>query len=229
MHDLDRVMTELNNESFNEYGNDYGEAESSFASEYAGEMLSEADEMTLASELLSVGNEAELEQFLGGLLKKAGSFLKSKTGQALGGMLKAAAKTALPMIGNAIVPGVGGALASAAGDAFGLETEGLSSEDANWETAKGFVRFADAAIKKAAGAHPAVPPQAVAQTALLQAAKQFAPGLLRETGPGPRAGRPGRGRPSSGAVSGPAYGAAPGQAAQGRWIRRGDTIVLLGV
>ena len=149
--------------------------------------------------------------------RKAGSFLKSKTGQALGGMLKAAAKTALPMIGNAIVPGLGGAVGSAAADAFGLEAEGLSAEDAQWESAKSFIRFADAAIKKAASTHPAVPPHAAAQSALLQAAKQFAPGLLREAAP---TRRPPMHHPNP---------AAHGSGATGRWIRRGNKIVLLGV
>jgi len=220
MHDLDRVMTELGNESFGEYGYESSEAEHEYATEDEGETLNETDEMTLASELLSVGSEAELDHFLGGLLRKAGAFLKSKTGQALGGMLKAAAKTALPVIGNAIAPGVGGVIASAAGDAFGLETEGLSAEDAQWESAKSFIRFADAAIKKAASTHPAVPAQAAAQAALLQAAKQFAPGLLREAGPMPPQSRPGGPAPAH-----PSYT----HSAQGRWIRRGNKIILLGV
>lgn len=220
MHDLDRVMTELGNESFGEYGYESGEAEQEYEMEGEGETLNETDEMTLASELLSVSSEAELDHFLGGLLRKAGAFLKSKTGQALGGMLKAAAKTALPIIGNAIAPGVGGAIASAAGDAFGLETEGLSAEDAQWEAAKSFIRFADAAIKKAASVHPAVPAQAAAQSALLQAAKQFAPGLLREAGPMTPPNRPG-----APPTSRPPFG----QAAHGRWVRHGNKIILFGV
>jgi len=217
MHDLDRTLTELNNESSNEYGYEFGESEFETSAENWGETLNEADEMELATELLSVGSEAELDHFLGGLLRTAGKFLKSKTGQALGGMLKAAAKTALPVIGNAIAPGIGGMVASAASDAFGLEMEGLSAEDAEWEAAKSFVRFADAAIKQASSAHPSVPPQAAARTALIQAAKQFAPGLLRETGSPhhPRA------QPAS-----PAH---HGSGASGRWIRRGNKIILLGV
>ena len=50
-------------------------------------MLTEAEEMELASELLSVTNEAELEQFLGSFLKKAASFagnvVRSPIGKAI--------------------------------------------------------------------------------------------------------------------------------------------------
>src|SRR5262249_44975728 len=65
--------------------------------------FSEAEEMELAAELLTVSNEAELEQFLGSLIRKAsravGGFIKSPIGQALGGALKGVAKQALPMLG----------------------------------------------------------------------------------------------------------------------------------
>src|SRR5579871_6330860 len=68
-----------------------------------GEMespLSESEEIELASELLELGSEQELEQFLGNLFKgvsrAVGGFIKSPIGKALGGVLKNVAKKALP-------------------------------------------------------------------------------------------------------------------------------------
>lgn len=151
--------------------------------------FSEAEEMELAAELLTVSNDAELDQFLGNLIKKAGravgGFIKSPVGKALGGALKGVAKQALPMlgsaVGNVLLPGVGGAvggkLASAAGRMFGLELEGLSYEDQEFEAAKGVVRLAGAAASNAAQSAPAAPQQVV-QSALTAAAQKHAPGLL---------------------------------------------------
>ncbi|MGH7520870.1 MAG: hypothetical protein ACREMI_06300 [Gemmatimonadales bacterium] len=64
--------------------------------------LDEVDEMDLAAELLGVSDEAELDQFFGKLIKKAGKFLKSPTGKALGGILKNVARKALPIAGRAV-------------------------------------------------------------------------------------------------------------------------------
>ena len=59
-------------------------------------------EVALASELLEVQTAAEMEQFLGGLLRRlAGGgrkFARSATGRALGGVLKQAASQALPQL-----------------------------------------------------------------------------------------------------------------------------------
>jgi hypothetical protein len=71
----------------------------------AGSPFGEMQELQLASELLEVSNEAELEQFLGNLISTVGGaarqFARSDTGQALGGILKDAARQALPVIGQA--------------------------------------------------------------------------------------------------------------------------------
>src|SRR5262249_27179855 len=112
--------------------------------------FSEAEEMQLASELLEIGSEAELEQFLGKLISGVGRvFKRSPIGRALGGALKSVARGALPAAGAAlgsVVPGVGtaigGTLASTAGRALGLELEGLSPEDREFEVARRFVRLA---------------------------------------------------------------------------------------
>jgi len=234
MHNIDRTNQESN------YGEYYGEFETDeFGYEFEGDHefetygeysqegpFSEAEEMELAAELLTVSNEAELDQFLGKLIRKAGravgGFIKSPIGRALGGALKGVAKQALPMlgsaVGNVLLPGVGGVvggkLASAAGRMFGLELEGLSYEDQEFEVAKGVVRLAGAAASNAAQAPPSAPPQQVVQAALTNAAQQQAPGLLNGVKPQAQAGARTRGKCA--------------HKSGGRWIRRGNVIILVG-
>src|SRR5215204_4525844 len=179
-----------NYESLEAFGGQSQESE--VYGEQSGELpFNETQEMELAAELLSVSNEQELEQFLGNLIKSAGqaagSFVRSPVGQALGGVLKNAARQALPIVGGAIGSYVGGStggdvgrqLATTAGRVFGLELEGLSGEDQEFEVARRFVRFAGAAAGRAAVAPRNVPPQHAARAAAVGAARRFAPGLLR--------------------------------------------------
>jgi hypothetical protein len=210
MHDIDRTQLESDFES-DEFG-------------WAGEteaVFSEADEMELASQLLEVSDEQELDQFLGGLIKKVGGFIRSPAGRAIGGVLKGLAKKALPLAGTALGTFVGGplgaqigsGLASAAGGALGLESETWSQEDREFEGAKQFVRIAGDAIKNVAAAGPGVDPRSAAQAAVVQAAQAMAPGLLRS---------------AASAGMGPLGGVSTG-GRQGRWMRRGSKIVLYGV
>lgn len=210
MHDLDRRYMEMEGESF-EFT---AEAEQNEQQE----VFQEAELQELAAELLSVSNEAELNQFLGGLIKKAGGaigkLVRSPIGQHLGGALKSVARRALPVAGRAIgdwiSPGAGGQfgeqIAQQAGSMFGLELEGLSHEDREFEVAKQFVRLAGDATKTAVSAPASSNPAQVAQAAVTQAAQRFAPGVL---------GQPGA-RPGTGATS-------------GRWVRRNGKIILFGV
>jgi hypothetical protein len=223
MHDIDRTQVEFNNPEVNLFESEqfpYGETEMTYGE--AG-VLTEADEVALASELLSVTNEAELDQFLGSLIKKAGSAIgavvRSPIGQAVGGVLKSAAKKALPLAGGAIGGYFGGplgakigsGLASAAGNALGLEAESLTQEDREFEGAKQFVRFAANTVKNAASAPSGASPAAVAQSAATAAARQLLPGLV------------GQGAGAAGMAS------AAGRGQSGRWLRRGTKIVLYGV
>lgn len=234
MHDIDRTTMEYGQETsaFEAEQFEYGQGE--WSGEGGGNVLfSEAEEMELANELLSVSNEAELEQFLGNFLRKAasvaGSVIKSPIGQAVGGVLKGVAKKAIPLAGGAIGGYFGGplgakigsGLASAAGSALGLEAESSSNEDREFEGAKQFVRLAADTVSRAAQARNGGDPRAVAQSAASAAARQFAPGLLVRQG-GPAGGQNG------GAVrQGQAQGSA--RAASGRWARQGQRIVLYGV
>jgi hypothetical protein len=199
MHDIDRALFEA--EAENE---EFGEAESHELSQ----------EVALATELLEVSGEAELDRFLGKLLSTAVSaakgFAKSDAGRAVGGVLKSAAKQALPHLGGAVgglISPSGGALGQKAGQwlsgkfELGLETEGLSAEDREYEAARAFVRFANETAQRAAKAGPSVPPAAAAQRAAVTAAQRHLPGLLR---------------PPTGQ-----------QRAEGRWVRRGNRIVIL--
>src|SRR5436309_2598282 len=104
MHDIDR--TQLEASSF-EHGQELGELGERETMEGTLETpLSETQEIQLATELLEVANEQELEQFLGNVFSKVGravgSFVRSDTGRALGGILKDAAKQALPVIGRGV-------------------------------------------------------------------------------------------------------------------------------
>jgi uncharacterized protein (DUF697 family) len=155
--------------------------------------LSETQEMELAAELLEVTSEEELEEFIGDVFKKVaktvGSAIRSPIGRQLGGILKGVAKKALPMVGGAlgsfVAPGVGTAigskLGSMASNLFEMETEGMNAEQLEFEMARRYVRLAATAAGNAAQAPRNAPPRRVVQTAVTQAARQHAPGLLRGT------------------------------------------------
>jgi hypothetical protein len=149
----------------------------------------EMNELELASELLEVAGEDELEQFLGDLVQRAagaaGTFLRSDTGRQLTGILRNAAKQALPVVGGAIGGAVapGGAqwgsrIATAAGDLMGLELEGLSPQEQEFELARGIVRLASGAGRLAAAAPRSMPGRVIAQRSAVAAARRHAPGLL---------------------------------------------------
>jgi len=108
---------------------------------------------------------------------------------------------------------IGGKLAQTAGSYFGLGE--MESEDREFEAATTFVRLAADTVKNAASAPPGGNPVATAQNALSQAAQIHAPGLI---------GPPG----AMGGVGGAIGGGPMGQGRSGRWIRRGNKIVLYG-
>ena len=228
--------------------------------EMSGEQeLNETQEMELAHELLEVSNEQELNMFLGKLIKGAGKaiggFARSSIGRGLGNVLKTVAKKALPVLGGAAGTFFGGPLGgmigsklgSAASNLFELELEGLSPEDQEFEMARAYVRFANSAASRAATMQrrrPGTPPASLLRLAVGQAARQHAPGLLRQRAYYGRRTRPGMPR-SFGPVGGgyPAtdqggsdtgfdptdgYGADgnDGGGAQGTWTRRGRTLVI---
>jgi hypothetical protein len=184
MHDIDR--TQLEWEQYETPG--YEVAQESGA--LYGELpMHETHELELAAELLEVSTEEELEQFLGNVFRTVGgtigAFARSDTGRAVTQALRDAARQALPTVGGAVgdwvAPGRGGAvgsrLAQQAGTLLGLELEGLSPPDQEFEAARQFVRFAGNAYANAAGAPAGFHPMAAAEQAVAAAAQEFAPGL----------------------------------------------------
>jgi hypothetical protein len=252
MHNIDRTVDEFpmhgyetaQGEMFeDEYGSEHeyaGEDESVYEDEgeFQGEEHEydhedeytdhEVNEMEMATELLSVNNEEELEQFLGGLFKKvkglASKVLKSPAGDMLKGYLKTLAKKALPIASGALGGVVGGPIGAAlagkasdmVGKALGLELEGLSPEDKEYEIAKGYVRFANDAIRRVASDHRyRHQPRTAARTAMVNAARRHAPGFLS-----PRFYQNYRN----------AAGSGEGNQANGTWERQQDgSIVLYGL
>lgn len=233
MHNIDRTTNEYEFENAFEFEGEGEfefefEGEGEFEFEFEGELEGEALELELATELLNVSNEQELEQFLGNMFKKVArgvsNFAKSGVGKSLIGGLKTIAKKALPIaggaLGNLLVPGLGGAIGSKLGglasNMFELELEGLSNEDREFEVAKRFVRFASDATRRAvSSAASGAPAKTVVTSSLKKAAYNHAPGLLRK--------RRGAGMASSygGATSGSA-------GASGTWQRDGNNIILYG-
>lgn len=243
MHDIDRTLADMGSELeleaeyehgfADEYEGEYESDEDEYEDdEYEGEyeledgegVFDEEEEYQLASELLSTGNDEELELFLGKLFKRVGRkvrrFVKKGPGRVLRRALRGIAKKALPIVGGAagtffggpMGGAIGSRLAKAGGRIFGLELEGLSGEDQEFEVARRVVRLAGAAAKNAAVAPSSGSPVADAKKAIAKAARVHAPGLLT-------ANMPARTASMAGGVGG----------RSGRWVRHGRRIVLMGV
>jgi hypothetical protein len=235
MHDFDRTQPELDeSEPYLDESEPYGEyefdvTELGFDGEYEFDATeAEMDELELATNLLEVTDETELEEFLGklvaGMAGAARQAVTSPTGRAVVGVLRDAARTAVPRIGatlgSGVVPGkVGRQFGAAAGrrlvNWLGLELEGLSDEDAEFELARAFVRFGRDAGRRAFGGRISGPPATVAKKAAVAAARRQAPQLASVIAR----------RPVRPAGFAPTSGPHP----SGRWVRRNGVINLQGV
>jgi hypothetical protein len=215
MHDLDRQQLEQQ-----EGMAQYGEA----AGGVGGE-LTEAQELALASEVLEVTNEEELEQFLGDLWNAAksaaSSAYNSDVVQAAIPGLKAVGAAVLPKaagwLADRYAPGTGG-IASAGAQAavdqwLKEELEGLSGEDREFEVARRYVRFADDVLRRAAQVPDRVPPRVAAQVVVRDAAREHVPGVV-----------PFLVRLDDGGSARDGHGVEA--AASGQWIRQGSSIVI---
>ncbi len=206
-----------------EYGQELEFENFEFEDEWSGEdeAFSEAELMELAGELMELESEAELEQFIGKLIKKAargiGKVVRSPIGRAVGGFLKGVAKKALPLAGTAVGGFFGGPLGAKLGHSLGslgsnaLEMETMSAEDREFEGAKQFVRMCGDAAKTALSAPTTVNPQAAAKQAVSAAVAKHAPGLM--TGTKPSGSRQKSRRPS-------------GPVTTGQWMRKGNKILI---
>lgn len=226
MHDLDNTRIgnhEADDERSREYEDEAaGEFDDREFFEFGGSGVDEQAELELARELLDVESDEELDEFIGKVFKRAVSgvkrFAKSGVGRALGGALKGVAKIGLPLagkaLGNLVVPGVGGVvggkLGSLASKLFEVEDGELGQPESELEQARRFVQLATAASKKAAQMPATAPPKQAALAAIQAAAKEqlTRDGAPRTTGEGAAGSR---------------------RATQGRWVRRGGKVILLGL
>jgi hypothetical protein len=210
MHDLDRQQLE-------HYEDEGVVGESGVGP--IGSELTESQELALASEVLEIASEAELEEFLGDLwngTKAAASRVYNS----------AAVQKALPYakaVGAKVLPVAAGKLADLAWKGSGdfvkagagalidqwlkEELEGLSAEDRELALARRYVRFAHDALLRAARTPERVPPRVAGQVAVRDAARSHIPGVV----------------PFLAQLNG---GSPAGEPAAGRWVRRGSTIEI---
>ena len=173
----DEMYPELYGESYDGYEDFYGEAEGP---------LDEAEEMELASQLLEIGDEQELDYFLGKLIgtvaKKVRKYVPSSIRKRLAGYAKKLLPVAGAALGNLVAPGVGGLiggkLATLGSKAFGLELEGLSPEDQEFEAARRYVRLVSDAAQEATLVPRTTSPQTTVKKAFQASAQKHAPGLI---------------------------------------------------
>ena len=179
MHDIDRTQLE----TADEFEADAFEFQEGGEFEFQGEMeapFDEVEEMQLASELMEITDEAELDQFLGNLIRRAGQVVgravQTPLGRAVGSYLKGAFRSSLPGLsglyaaaapvfgrmsdsrapsGNGAGNGFGyPAAANAGGDERGADEPPMneSAGDQEFELARDLVRMAGSAVSNATNA-----------------------------------------------------------------------------
>lgn len=139
--------------------------------------LLEGDRSEAATALLEAAGRPALPALLARLMRRAaprtGRTLDRAVERELVRLLQRAARIALPAPGIAAGDG-----ATQASRFFAIELEGLSPEDQEFESARRFIQFVEAAAGHAAKASPRLPPAAAAWWAASRAAQRFAPGWL---------------------------------------------------
>ncbi len=237
MYDINRI-SELQPEAFSFTGE--MESETSFSTELESP-FSEAEEMELAVELLEVTSEAELEQFLGNLFKKAWQGIKTIGSKVLRPLVKTVLPIAATAAGTFFGGPAGGAIAGKLGSlvskALEAEAAGVSPQDRDLEKCRQFVRMAGTAARAAALAPPGANPVAVAQRVLANAAQRTL--TMGTPGASPAAAAAQRtltvGTPGASPAAarsrcrcGQPWNCTCGQSGKsGRWIRRGRDIVII--
>jgi uncharacterized protein (DUF697 family) len=184
--------------------------------------LSPAREAQLASRLLEITGEDELENFLGNIVNLVGravggikDFARSSVGRAVVQAVAPLAKSVLPMagaaIGSAIAPGIGTGLGRALGTAASsiFEVGEAVGEQTEYELARRVVQLTSAAARSAALAPPGAPPEVVGELAVFHEARHFAPGFYRRA--------VNRFRPHVGRLSGAGFARRPGRYYGGRY------------
>lgn len=142
--------------------------------------LQQEDALALAARLLELQGPAQFDAFL---VRQLGATAAGQ--QVRGTPLEGPLRQLLGKVVAPLLPLHGGspqALKRRAAGIFGMELEGLSPEDKEFEMARQVVHLIDAVNTALAqdGAMAARAPRARVETALLQVARSVAPGLLRQ-------------------------------------------------
>jgi len=146
----------------------------------SGEVFGGTEKLELASDLLEVSSEAQLDRVLTDLI--------SRVGQAVGKLFSAPARCAIGRLlkgpAKRVLSGIelGRDAVSDAGRYFGLELEGLSNEDREFEIARHYIDFAGAAVRNLTLTSTSRDSRTAADAAIVEAAKTYAPGLLQSRG-----------------------------------------------
>ncbi|MCC7597930.1 hypothetical protein IGS61_10555 [Janthinobacterium sp. FW305-129] len=152
--------------------------------------LQQEDELALAAHLLELQGPAQFDAFLA---RQLGATAAGQ--QVRGTLLEGPLRQLLGKVVAPLLPLHGGspqALKRRAAGIFGMELEGLSPEDKEFELARQVVHLIDAVnTALAQDGMDRRAPGARVETALLQVARSVAPGLLRQAAqtPGRDAGR----------------------------------------
>lgn len=140
----------------------------------------DTDRSEATTALLEVAGRPALPALLARLLRNAAHAAGQTIDRAVEGelvrLLQRAARLALPAPGLAAHDGHD--RATQASRFFGIELEGLSPEDQEFESARRFIQLVEAAAQHAAAGSQRLPPAIAAWLATSRAAKRFAPGWL---------------------------------------------------
>ncbi|WP_338761511.1 hypothetical protein [Massilia sp. METH4] len=145
------------------------------ASEAGKPWRDEYGEMDFAARLLEAADADELKPVLADIVAAAGDGRQPALRTPMLRVLEHAARMVFPIDASRAPAD----LKRKAAAVFGLELEGLSPEDKEFEVARRFVRLAADAARQAMSRAGGQPAGAAVQRALRQAARRNAPGLLR--------------------------------------------------
>jgi hypothetical protein len=152
--------------------------------EDSGSPAAAARNAELAAELLDVVNETELEHVVRKLVsetaQRAGGSLPRGATHLLSDVLTRIARRTLPTLGSASGPHASSerSPAETAVRVFGLELEGMSAEDRDFEIARQLVRLGEAAVLRSLATPDAASPVATVAAGVTRAGRELAPGLL---------------------------------------------------
>lgn len=164
-------------------------AQDDFYGEVDHRVFDDYQQIELAINLMDIAHERQLDCFLDKVIRiasrNAGSPIDLSIQRAIRDALKVAACGALrramrERMASPLGPRLARALASNAGLALGLELEGLSGEDREFEAVRQFIRFAGRTVEVAASLTPNHDPAGIAHQAASEAAQLYAPGLMIE-------------------------------------------------